>query len=137
MEERLKKLGKKQLSELKFTEQHRQNIYRAIDREQKSDEEILIATLQLLNEKRTGFELLHLLEGRNIKKFIDQEGSLYLLLHELEQKEWIASLWTDDHLKYYYLQDKGRKVLMKAEEKQRRNSTATLKGLLGGNILYE
>ncbi|GIN92136.1 hypothetical protein J22TS1_31870 [Siminovitchia terrae] len=136
MEERLKKLGKKQLSELKFTEQHRKNIYRAIDREQKSDEEILIATLQLLNEKRTGFELLQLLEGRNIKKFMNQEGSLYLLLHELELKEWIASLWADDHLKYYYLQDKGRKVLMKAEEKQQKNSPA-LKDLLGGDILYE
>ncbi|RST58043.1 PadR family transcriptional regulator [Siminovitchia terrae] len=136
MEERLKKLGKKQLSELKFTEQHRKNIYRAIDREQKNDEEILIATLQLLNEKRTGFELLQLLEGRNIKKFMNQEGSLYLLLHELEQKEWISSLWADDHLKYYYLQDKGRKVLMKAEKKQQRNSPA-LKDLLRGDILYE
>lgn len=135
MEERLKKLGKKQLSELKFTEQHRKNIYRAIDREQKNDEEILIATLQLLNEKRTGFELLQLLEGRNIKKFMNQEGSLYLLLHELEQKEWIASLWADDHLKYYYLQDKGRKVLMKAEKKQQRNSPA-LNDLLEGDILY-
>ncbi|HBZ11186.1 MAG TPA: lineage-specific thermal regulator protein [Bacillus bacterium] len=137
MEERLRRLGKKKLSnELMFTEQHRKNIYQAIDREQKSNEEILIATLQLLNEKRTGFELLQMLESRNIKKFINQEGALYLLLHELEQKEWIASLWMDNHLKYYYLQDKGRKVLMKAEEKQQRHSPA-LKDLLGGDILYE
>lgn len=136
MEERLRRLGKKKLAELKFTEQHRRNIYQAIDREPKSDKEILIATLQLLNEKRTGFELLHLLETRNINNFTNQEGSLYLLLHELEQKEWIASLWADDHLKYYYLQDKGRKVLMKADEKQQRNSPA-LKDLLRGDILYE
>ncbi len=137
MEERLRRLGKKKLfNELMFTEQHRRNIYQAIDRELKSNEEILIATLQLLNEKRTGFELMQLLEGRNIKKFMNQEGALYLLLHELEQKEWIASLWADDHLKYYYLQDKGRKVLMKAEEKQQRHSPA-LKDLLGGDLLYE
>ncbi|MBS4209261.1 PadR family transcriptional regulator [Bacillus sp. FJAT-50079] len=136
MEERLQKLKNKKISsELKFTERHRQNIYKAIQREEEKDEDVLLAVLQLLTHKKTGFELLEKLIGRGLKKFEDEEGSLYPLLHELEQKEYIVSEWNNEKQKYYRLNEKGKRFLKKAETKLRRSKS--LNELLRGGLLYE
>lgn len=137
MEDRLRNIKHKKLSaDLAFTEQHRKNILHAIQKEDDQEEAILIAILQLLNEQRTGFELLQLLHGRGITKFAEKEGMLYLLLHELEKKEMISSIWTEDRQKYYQVQNKGRKVLKKVENRRTQRS-ASLQKCLRGDLLYE
>ncbi|OZI10262.1 lineage-specific thermal regulator protein [Bacillaceae bacterium SAS-127] len=132
MEDRLKKLKKPQQQEtfhgLKFTDELRQSISQAI--KQDTDEDILLAILQLLTRQKTGFELLTHLRGRGIKRFDQNEGFLYTFLHSLEQKEYILSQWDDEKNKQYSLNSKGRKLLKKAE-------TQSKQDVLEGVILYE
>ena len=68
-----------------------------------------------MNEK-TGYELMQLLRGRGIQTFEGNEGSLYTLLHRLEQNRFIQSSWDHAGAKYYQLNDKGNKMLRKAEK---------------------
>ena len=68
-----------------------------------------------MNEK-SGYELMQLLRGRGIQKFEGDEGSLYTLLHRLEQNRFIQSSWDHAGAKYYQLNDKGNKMLRKAEK---------------------
>ncbi|WP_338752751.1 PadR family transcriptional regulator [Bacillus sp. FJAT-52991] len=132
MEEHLKKLKKSQqrelFHELEFTEELRQNIYRAIKTEK--DEDVVMAILQLLVHEKTGFELLNHLRGRGIKRFDQNEGFLYAFLHSLEQKGYISSQWDKEQNKQYSLNSKGRKLLHKAE-------TKSTQGVLKGAMLYE
>ncbi|WP_100330130.1 PadR family transcriptional regulator [Bacillus xiapuensis] len=138
MEEQLKKLKKSQqrelFHELKFTEELRQSIHRAIQTEK--DEDILLAILQLLVQEKTGFELLNHLRGRGIKRFDENEGFLYTFLHSLEQKRYISSQWDKEQNKKYSLSSKGRKLLNKAETEANFKVTA-LEEVLKGWILYE
>ena len=57
-----------------------------------------------------------LLRGRGIQKFEGNEGFLYTVLHRLEQNRFIQSSWDHSGAKYYQLNDKGRKILRKAEK---------------------
>jgi predicted transcriptional regulator len=122
MEDRLKNLKKamdqRAFRQLNFTEQHRRNIHKKINQQVENDEDILLAVMQLLVHEKTGFELTKLLRGRGIRKFEDNEGFLYTLLHRLEHSGSIQSSWNEAEVKYYQLTDKGRKVLRKAEKKQ-------------------
>ena len=68
-----------------------------------------------MNEK-SGYELMQLLRGRGIQKFEGDEGSLYTLLHRLEQNRFIQSSWDHAGAKYYQLNDKGNKIAKGREE---------------------
>ncbi|CKF20881.1 lineage-specific thermal regulator protein [Streptococcus pneumoniae] len=81
-----------------------------------------------MNEK-TGYELMQLLRGRGIQTFEGDEGSLYTLLHRLEQNRFIQSSWDHAEAKYYQLNDKGNKMLRKAE-KNATKARFILKGLV-------
>ena len=59
---------------------------------------------------------MQLLRGRGIQKFEGDEGSLYTLLHRLERNRFIQSSWNHAGAKYYQLNDKGNKILRKAEK---------------------
>lgn len=123
MEKRLRNLkeamDRTAFSELNFSEQHRKTIREKINKQDESEETILLSVLQLLVQDRTGFELTELLRGRGIQKFESNEGFLYTLLHRLEQAGSLQSNWGDNKAaKYYQLTDKGRKALRKAEKKQ-------------------
>ncbi|CAM3909075.1 PadR family transcriptional regulator [Lederbergia lenta] len=137
MEDRLKKLKKSQVSnQLEFTEQHRKNIYKSILRDEENEDEVLLAILQLLSKRKNGYELLQHLFARGMKKFEENEGSLYILLHDLEQKEFISSEWNQENVKQYFLNHKGHRHLRKMEAKQGLLSKP-LKDLLQGNLSYE
>ncbi len=82
----------------------------------KKEEDILLAVLQLLMNEKTGYELMQLLRGRGIQTFEGNEGSLYTLLHRLEQNRFIQSSWDHEGAKYYRLNDKGNKMLAKGRE---------------------
>ena len=120
MEDRLKGLRKSMekttFKQLNFSEQHCKQVYEKINKPYESEEDIFLAALQLLIHEKTGYELAQLLRGRGIQKFEGNEGFLYTLLHRLEQNGVIKSSWDHSGAKYYQLNDKGRKILRKAEK---------------------
>ncbi|EMA6342259.1 PadR family transcriptional regulator [Bacillus cytotoxicus] len=120
MEERLKGLRKSMekttFKHLNFSDQHRKQVYEEINKPYENEEDIFLAVLQLLMNEKTGYELASLLRGRGIRKFEENEGFLYTLLHRLEQNRFIQSSWDHSGAKYYQLNNKGRKILRKAEK---------------------
>jgi hypothetical protein len=134
MEDRLKnlkkKMDKKTFANVKFSEDHQKEIHRRINQQEERDEDILLSVMQLLVQEKTGHELTGLLRGRGIQKFENNEGFLYTMLHRLEQTGCIETKWDESGAKYYWLKDKGRKLLSKAEQK-RTNHALVLKELLG------
>lgn len=133
MEDRLKGLRKSMenttFKHLSFSDQHRKQVREKINASNEKEEDISLAILQLLSNEKTGYELSQLLRGRGIRKFEGNEGFLYTVLHRLEQNRFIQSSWEHSGAKYYQLNDKGRKMLRKAEK----NATKVqfiLKGLV-------
>jgi len=120
MDKRLKNLRKTMdrevFAQLKFTENHKKSIREKIRQETHSDEEILIAMMQLLVQEKTGYQLVGLLQSRGILNFKENEGSLYVILHRLELKGILTSSWQGSDAKFYQLNKKGRKLLKKVEE---------------------
>jgi hypothetical protein len=135
VEDRLKNLkkvmDKRAFADLNFSDQHKNAIRKKVNQQEESDEDILLAVMQLLVLEKTGHELTGLLRGRGILKFENNEGFLYTLLHRLEQSGYIQTTWDDSGAKYYWLKDKGRKLLKKAEQKQTKRSLV-FKELLEG-----
>ena len=119
MEDRLKGLRKSMenttFKHLSFSDQQEASA-RKIKQSSEKEEDILLAVLQLLMNEKSGYELMQLLRGRGIQKFEGDEGSLYTLLHRLEQNRFIQSSWDHAGAKYYQLNDKGNKMLRKAEK---------------------
>ncbi|HDR7353453.1 PadR family transcriptional regulator [Bacillus cereus] len=120
MEDRLKGLRKSMenttFKHLSFSDQHRKQVREKINTSNEKEEDISLAILQLLSNEKTGYELSQLLRGRGIRKFEGNEGFLYTVLHRLEQNRFIQSSWDHSGAKYYQLNDKGRKMLRKAEK---------------------
>ncbi|MFZ7943280.1 MULTISPECIES: PadR family transcriptional regulator [Bacillaceae] len=135
MEDRLKNLKKSMdqtaFSQLNFTDQHRKDIREKINKQKDNEEDIFLAIMQLLVQEKTGFELAQRLRGRGIRKFEDNEGYLYILLHRMEQNQWIQAAWDRSNTKYYRITVKGKKVLQKAAKKQTK-TRFELKELLEG-----
>lgn len=119
MENRLRSLRKVMKSttfnNMNFTDYHRQKVKEEIDKLSEKEEDIILAVLQLLAHEKTGYDLAKNLRSRGIKKFEANEGMLYTLLHKLEQSRSLQSRWVDSETKLYSLNDKGRKILQKAE----------------------
>lgn len=134
MEDRLKRLRnsmkKTTFSELEFTQQTQQKIREKMNRQSESEECVFLAVMQLLNREKTGFEIAKDLRSRGIQKFEDNEGFLYSLLHQLEQKNFLETRWDESSVKLYQLNSKGRKILQKAE-KNFTKEQPFLKELLG------
>lgn len=124
-------MDKRTFTDMNFSDQHQNAIRKEINQLEVSDEEILLAVMQLLVQEKTGHELTVLLRGRGIQKFENNEGFLYTLLHRLEQSGCIQTNWDDSGAKYYWLKDKGRKLLIKAEQKRAKHQLV-FKELLEG-----
>ncbi|GAM12434.1 PadR family transcriptional regulator [Mesobacillus selenatarsenatis] len=133
MEERLNKLRKSMekstFKELSFSEKMRKEIHKQINMPDESDDLLTVAILQLLLHEKTGYELKGLLRSRGFKKFEANEGSVYTMLHTLEQKRLIASCWNSEGTKFYQIIDKGRKYLRK-QEKESSSGRIVIKGVL-------
>ncbi|EOO14819.1 PadR family transcriptional regulator [Bacillus cereus] len=133
MEDRLKGLRKSMenttFKHLSFSDQHRKQVREKINASNEKEEDISLAILQLLSHEKTGYELSQLLRGRGIRKFEGNEGFLYTVLHRLEQNRFIQSSFDHAGAKYYQLNDKGRKMLRKAE-KDSTKARFILKGLV-------
>lgn len=129
MDNRLKKMKshKGSFPPLSFTEDHRKAVLNRIKAEE-GQHELLLSILQLLNKKRTGFELMDLIRARGFQNFDQKEGFLYSMLHRLEQKGYIVGEWMNHDVKYYGLGRKGKKLLRKIEA--RKYSTKNVADLL-------
>ncbi|RIW29044.1 PadR family transcriptional regulator [Bacillus salacetis] len=132
MDNRLKNLKKTMktttFSGLEFNEAHRKEIHNRI-KDEENEDQILLAILQLLTFEKNGFELAKQLRSRGIKKFEDQEGMLYTILHRMEGKEYLEAHWTKGNGKVYKLSRKGSRLLKK-QEKRSAESRAVLKTLM-------
>jgi DNA-binding PadR family transcriptional regulator len=133
MEERLNKLRKSMekstFKELSFSEKMRKEIHKQINMPDESDDLLTVAILQLLLHEKTGYELTGLLRSRGFKKFENNEGTLYTMLHTLEQTRFISAYWNSEGTKFYQIIDKGRKYLRK-QEKESSSGRIVIKGLL-------
>lgn len=73
--------------------------------------------LQLLDEgDKYGYEMVRALEERSENVFTLKEGTLYPLLHALENEQYIEAYWEDTEAarkrKYYHITNKGKKELV-------------------------
>lgn len=128
MEERLKRLKKAMentvFQDLSFTVKTREEVKaKARNLQIKTDEDVILAVLQLLVHEKTGYELTRSIIARGVSNFEKNEGFLYALLHRLERKNYLQSSWQESR-KYYQLNDRGRKLLEQSEKKLAGRRTA-------------
>ena len=109
-----------------------------IDKElMKGSTTMLILNL-LTQENMYGYQIIKKLSEKSEKVFELKEGTLYPILHSLEEKELISSYWeesTAKKRKYYSITDKGRKVLLAKKEEWKVFSDGISKVI--GGVLFE
>ncbi|OZM58392.1 lineage-specific thermal regulator protein [Lottiidibacillus patelloidae] len=135
MENKLKRLRnsmeKTKFNKLDFSDQLRKQINDKISKLKESEEDVYLAVFQLLLNKKSGYDLSQQLTARGILQFEESQGSLYTMLHRLEKNNYLLSNWDEKGVKYYQLNDKGRKILQKNEQ-EGKNKRFALKELLEG-----
>ena len=97
--------------------------------------------LQLLNEKdQYGYEMTKTLEQRSDNLFKLKEGTLYPILHALENEGMIEAYWEDTESarkrKYYRITEIGRKGLKDKKDEWQLYSEGVRK-VIGGGALDE
>lgn len=84
--------------------------------------------LKLLSEKEMyGYEMIETLRNRSQNVFELKAGTLYPLLHGLEEKDYVTSYeqeFAGKMRKYYRITKEGHKYLNKKEEEWKEYSTA-------------
>lgn len=84
--------------------------------------------LRLLEEKDMyGYEMIETLRGKSNNVFELKAGSLYPLLHSLEEKNFVSSYEDDSSgktRKYYHLSGEGKRFLKEKKEEWELYSTA-------------
>ncbi|MGL5084645.1 MAG: PadR family transcriptional regulator [Clostridium sp.] len=101
-----------------------------------------ILILSLLNNKEMyGYEMIKEIEVRSKGVFSFKEGTLYPILHGLENENYIEAYWASGEgnrkRKYYKITESGRKIL-KEKESEWKLFTETVNGVLvGGNLCMQ
>lgn len=103
--------------------------------------DIKVLLLSLLSKKNMyGYQLIKELQEMSNNYFILKEGSLYPLLHSLEQDNLITSYWEETEnqrkKKYYSLTENGKKVL-NDEKKEWKTYFNYVNKIIGGDALEE
>jgi len=110
----------------------------------KIDKELLkgsttMLILNLLQEDNMyGYEMIKRLKEKSNNVFEMQEGTLYPILHTLEEKDLIISYWDEQNSrkrKYYSITNQGRKVLKEKKEEWKIFSNG-INSVIGG-VLFE
>lgn len=85
-----------------------------------------------------GYLIIKEVEELSEHVFCLNEGTLYPILHALEQERYLESFWeegsTERKRKYYRITDKGRKELARKQEEWKTFTGAVSKVLHGGAI---
>ena len=110
----------------------------------KLNKELLKGSTDLLvlsvieKENMYGYQMIKELKSKSENVFEFQEGTLYPILHKLEEKGWISSYWdefTGKKRKYYAITTEGKKHLdLKKEEWQ---TFSTKVNQVIGGVLFE
>lgn len=91
--------------------------------------------LNLLKEENMyGYQMIKKLKEKSEDIFELKEGTLYPILHSLEEKELITSYWnntTGKNRKYYAITKKGKNLLKEKKEQWKLFSTG-INNVLGG-----
>ena len=100
-----------------------------------------ILILSLLNRKDMyGYEMIKEMEIRSKGIFSFKEGTLYPILHSLENENLIEAYWDDGEgkrkRKYYKVTQDGRK-LFEEKEKEWKLFTSTVNTVLGDEALCQ
>ena len=84
----------------------------------KGSTDMLVLTL-IEKEPMYGYQMIKELSKKSENIFNLQEGTLYPILHTLEEKNYISSYWDETgakRRKYYAITEKGKKKLKDKEE---------------------
>lgn len=103
--------------------------------------DIKMILLSLLSKKDMyGYQLIQKVKELSNNYFLLKEGSLYPILHSLENDELINSYWEETasmrKKKYYSITEKGKKVLSK-EKREWKKYFTYVNSILGGAIIEE
>jgi PadR family transcriptional regulator PadR len=98
--------------------------------------------LSLLNSKQMyGYEIIKELEMKSDGIFSFKEGTIYPILHNLEDKGLVVSYWGEGNgnrkRKYYKINDKGKKFIQEKKEEWSSFKTAVDRVLNGEKILWD
>ncbi|KLU74939.1 PadR family transcriptional regulator [Clostridium botulinum] len=99
----------------------------------------VILILKLLNEKPMyGYEMIKKIEKRSNGIFSFKEGTLYPILHSLENNNFVESYWDDTNgkrkRKYYKITEKGT-LELKDKKEEWVTFTSTINHILGEAIV--
>ena len=109
-----------------------------IDRELLKGSTNLLVLSVLENENMYGYEMIKKIKVESENVFEFQEGTLYPILHKLEENGLITSYWDEasgKKRKYYSITDEGRKQLKSKKQEWKMFSTK-VNQVIGG-VLYE
>ena len=103
--------------------------------------DIKMILLSLLSKKDMyGYQLIQKVKELSNNYFLLKEGSLYPILHSLENDELINSYWEETasmrKKKYYSIKKKKKKVLSK-EKREWKKYFTYVNSILGGAIIEE
>lgn len=95
-----------------------------------------VLILSLLNRKNMyGYEMIKEIELKSKNVFSFKEGTLYPILHSLENENYIESYWDSSQgarkRKYYKITDSGKKILSEKEQEWKLFSSTV------NNVLWE
>lgn len=110
----------------------------------KLDRELLKGSTDLLvlsvleNENLYGYQMIKKIKMESENVFEFQEGTLYPILHKLEEKGFISSYWDEvagKKRKYYTITTEGKKHL-KAKKEEWKIFSTKVNQVIGG-VLFE
>jgi PadR family transcriptional regulator, regulatory protein PadR len=98
--------------------------------------------LSLLNSKPMyGYEIIKELESKSNGIFSFKEGTIYPILHSLEEKELIVSYWGEGtgkrKRKYYKINDQGKEFIQEKKEEWSVFKNAVDEVLSGEKIVWD
>ena len=98
-----------------------------------------VLILSILNRKDMyGYEMTKEIDLRSKGIFSFKEGTLYPILHNLENANYIESYWDDSNggrkRKYYKITDNGKKLLLEKESEWKLFSETVNSVLWEGNL---
>jgi DNA-binding PadR family transcriptional regulator len=101
----------------------------------KGSTELLVLTV-LDIKPMYGYEMIKELKIKTENVFEFQEGTIYPILHKLEEKKYISSYWEDvdgKNRKYYSITKEGKKQLSSKKEEWKIFSSS-INSLIGGAL---
>lgn len=109
-----------------------------IDRELLKGSTNLLVLSVLKNENMYGYQMIKRIKEESENVFEFQEGTLYPILHKLEEKGLISSYWDETSgkkRKYYAITEEGKKHLESKKEEWKLFTTKVNKVI--GGVLFE